>query len=135
MQAGVHAHQPVAPLPVDDGLDDRAGLEALGRCPLGRNVQDTVGTCPFDRIGDHNVATSDAQPARIAWLPATGGVENRAVELDAFRRDGHDRGLAGFGVGIVAEDELPSWRGTQLSSQVGVGRPRSRKNAGLNSFL
>ena len=103
MHAGVHAHQPVAAVPVDLGGDAVAGLEAVPAI-LG-DVQMDAGAPVLARIGDADgFAIGQSKDAGIARLAAAGGVEDRAVELDAGLAHAHHLGFAAFGVGVVAED-------------------------------
>src|SRR4029453_15576078 len=83
VQAGVHAHQAVAAVPVDLGLDvgaRRHGWRArLRHMPHGLVVGALDGVDDLDRA-----AVRQGQAPDVPRLPAAHGVEDRAVQPDAL---------------------------------------------------
>ena len=99
----------------------------------------------IDGGGDGDGSAVEAQAALGARLAAGGGVEDGLVEQDAAALvDADDLGVAGFEIGVVAEEQgrqqaltssntAGTWA-VRSSSQSGTGRPFSRRNSGLKSF-
>ena len=82
MQAGVHAHQPVARVPVEHDADALAGCGE--RAALGRDVHDAGLVGVVDGGGDRAAAAAlQLDQPLVAGLPAGGRVEHGAVEDDA----------------------------------------------------
>ena len=102
MQAGVHAHQPVSPLPID--LRHDLGIERRQRRAGSRDMDHLVGGVALDRVDDlDRAAVSQPQRARVAGLSAARRVEHRAVEANpAFVARDHARDTARL-VSIGAE--------------------------------
>src|ERR1700732_1710200 len=100
MQAGVHAHQPVSPLPVD--LGNEFGAWSGKRRARRRDVDHFVGTAALDRVGDRNRRTRGTpRHAGAAGLAPAGRIENRAVESNAAVIGGSHARTAGSLVTIV----------------------------------
>jgi hypothetical protein len=131
VHAGMHAHQPVAPLPIDLDLDLHAGLGQIGA--LGGDVHHLVLARALARVDDPRLAAGPAQQADVAGLPAASGIEHRPVELNAVGPRGQNGCFAAPAIGVVAKDQLHG--PLPQSSQSGAGRPLSRRNAALNSLL
>ncbi len=111
VQASMHAHQAVAPLPIDLGDELGSGL-GQHRARRG-NMDHLVGQRTLDRVDDCDRRTRrEAQQAGVARLPPAYRIKDRAVEPDAAPLGGHHPAIAGSQVGVLPEDELGhvSWR-------------------------
>ena len=124
----MHAHEAMAALPIDLGPHDIAGR---GQWRAGGgDVYNVIGALAFARVAYGDAAAiGKRQRAAVAGLTAPLRIEDGAVEADAEGIDGDDARLAAPEIGIVAKEQIGHG-----SSQLGVGRLRSRRNAGLNSF-
>jgi hypothetical protein len=130
MQAGVHAHQPVAALPIDLGGDRGARL-GQRRARLG-DMDHRVGRVTLHRIDDRDRRpVGQPQHPAIAGLSAAGRIEHGAIKRDAALVNPNHPRRARADISVVAEDEF----GHQCpSNHGGVGKLRSLRNSGLNSF-
>src|SRR3546814_8363913 len=134
MQAGVHAHVPVAAVPIDDGGNLRPRFRQ--HAAFGGDMHDRVAIAFYSGGHPDLAALGKTPTAAVARLAAAGRVENRAIEDDsAAVIDGDDLRCALPAVSILAKDFLgPGSSHDQTSSQSGVGRPFSRRKTGLKSF-
>jgi hypothetical protein len=99
VERAVHAHQPMAPLPVETEGDRLAGRR---ECRAGSRLVQDAGAVAVgvDRAGDG----SPADAAGVAGLAAGTGVKKGAVELDPLGT-GADHRRGGFReVGVVTEE-------------------------------
>jgi hypothetical protein len=89
VQTGVHAHQPMAPLPIDFHGHGVAGGGAIR--VWGGDVDYLVGVVAFYRVDDRDCrATRQPQHAGIAGLSATSRVKHGAVEPNSALVDRDD---------------------------------------------
>jgi len=83
VHAAVHAHQPVPARPVDLGGHPAAGRRR--RDPGAEQVHNVLVALALDRVDDlERLAGLQAKHADVARLTAAHGIEDRAVEPDAF---------------------------------------------------
>ena len=131
MQTGMHAHQPVAALPIELGCELRAWRRQ--RRARGRDVDDLVEAFALYRVDNRDcLAGGEAQRSLIAGLAAAGRVEHRAVEPDALLVGSDNARRARARIRIIAENQFG--HPPAPLSHGGVGRFFSFRNAGLNSF-
>src|SRR5262245_16851296 len=99
----------------------------------------------IDGGSDRNLGSGDRQHAFVAGLAARGRIEDRLVEQNAAAVvDADDLGVAGPAIGVIAKQEEGHQAGTSSktwgtpdacsSSQLGTGKPFSRRNSGLKSL-
>ncbi len=105
VQAGMHAHQPMAPLPIDLGnhLATRLGQRRAG---VG-NMDHLVERIALHRIDDcDRLSGWQAQKAGIARLAAARRIEHRAVEPDPPLVGGNHPRRARTQVAVVTKQKL-----------------------------
>ena len=143
----MHAHQPMAPLPVDDRFDLLAGFGQRARA-VRRHMHHRA-VLAVDRRGDCDfAAVAGPNPASVARLAAAGRVEHGALQPDAaVLRNADDAGPALARIGVLAKDlrlahepafwltNSPARFLSPASSQAGTGSPFAARNAGLNSLV
>ena len=134
MQRGVHAHVPVAALPVEHGVDLGADRRP-GR--IGRQHVQHVAAVGLHRVDDPGLAAVPAQHAGVAGLAAAGRIEDRAVEPHAALLDRGHGGVGFLEIGVLTEEFFdhgagfrPSPAAPQLPwpSASRAPRPAARRN-------
>src|SRR3546814_18598462 len=105
MQAGVHAHVPVAAVPIDDGGNLRPRFRQ--HAAFGGDMHDRVAIAFYSGGNPDLAALGKTQRAAVARLAAAGRVENRAIEDDsAAVIDGEDLPCAPPAVRLLPKDLL-----------------------------